>query len=215
MRNMHRWVETLSTAAIALVAVAVGFTFFQDRRAGTGISGDAFESARTIPDWEIENDRGIRLGPENAQVVITEFMDFECPFCAHLALQLDSVVRAHPDDVAVVFQHFPLRSHGFAIPAAIAAECADRQDQFWPMYRSLLAGQKAFGTVDWSSFAEQSGVPDRERFANCVVLPMDSFPRISDGIALGQRTGVNATPTTWVNGRVMRPTDEILSRLLK
>jgi protein-disulfide isomerase len=121
----------------------------------------------------------------------------------------------YPEQVALVFHHFPLPSHQHAAPAAIAAECADRQGRFWPMYRTLLAGQRTFGSVAWKNFAQEAGVPDHEAFAACLLLSADSFPRISEGIALGQRAGVVGTPTTWINGRVMRPSDAVLSKLLK
>jgi len=213
MSNFRQVVETGSTAAIAIVAVVVGLTYLHDRRLAAK-SQEAEASARIIPDWESENARGIWKGSANASIVITEFMDFQCPFCAALAPKLDSILEAHPQKIAVVFQHFPLPSHQYAIPAAVASECADRQGRFWPMYRSLLNGQRKYGSVEWEAFAEEAGVPDQDAFAACILLPPDSFPRINHGIEVGQRAGVRATPTIWVNGRVTSPTDEALGKLL-
>lgn len=75
-----------------------------------------------------------------AEVTIIEFADFECGSCRRtyqgsLSKLLDDPKRP----VRLVFRHFPLESeHKFAVPAAIAAEAADRQGKFWPMYRQLF-----------------------------------------------------------------------------
>jgi protein-disulfide isomerase len=204
--------EAGSTLVIAVVAVVMAFAYFQDRNAAPGARN---ESPRLIRDWERENALGIRKGPAGATVVITEFIDFECPYCAALAPTVDSIAEEFPEAVAVVFQHFPLPSHEYAVPAAIAAECADRQGRFWPMVRLLLAGQETLGSLPWERFAENAGVSELAAFSECVKLPADSFPRIRDGRSVGKRTGVTGTPTTWINGRVMRPTEEAVRTLLK
>lgn len=206
MKHLKQTVELGSTLVIAVVAVAMAYTYFQERRPSQGAG------TREIADWERENEIGIRSGPADAVVVITEFVDLQCPFCAALAPIIDSIAAEFPDDVAVVFQHFPLQSHEHAIPAAIAAECAERQARFWPMYRLLLSGQRSF---PWEQFAEDAGVSNLAAFADCMTLPQDSFPRIAAGRALGERTGVVGTPTTWVNGRVARPTMEMVRGMLE
>ena len=60
----------------------------------------------------------------------------------------------------MVFQHFPLEGRSLSLPSAVAAECAERQDKFWPMSQLLFAQQDSLGTKDWVSFAREAGVPD-------------------------------------------------------
>jgi protein-disulfide isomerase len=139
-------------------------------------------------------------------VVITEFMDFECPFCARLVPRLDTIMAAFPGEIAIVMHHFPLVNHPSALPAAIASECALRQGSFEAFYRAVFADYAALalGRRNLASYAEEAGVPNAVELARCASLPVDSFPRIEYGRALGDRSGVRATPTVWINGRPLR-----------
>ena len=83
----------------------------------------------------------------------------------------------------------------------MAAECADRQGKFEPMYRLLFAEQQSLGSKDWVTFAEEAGILDLAAFNECVKLPADSFPRIDAGRELGERRNVTGTPALFVNGR--------------
>jgi protein-disulfide isomerase len=195
--------EVGATVAVAVVALAVGGTYLWDRHASRDLS--VYEASREIPGWEEANLSGIRRGPADAPYVLTEFIDFECPFCARLAPTIDSLMADYPEEVAVVFQHFPLTGHPNALPAAIVAECAERQGAFWSMYRALLAGQDGFGSEPWEAFAIEADVNDIEEFSRCIELPADSFPRIGLGSALAAETGATGTPTVWLNGRVVNP----------
>lgn len=211
--RLKETIEVGSTVIITVIAVLMAGVYFRDRQRGPEIP--TYETARIVEDWESENALGIRRGATDARVVITEFIDFQCPFCAALAPTIDSLVTMFRNDVAVVFHHFPLPGHENAVPAAIAAECAAEQDRFWPMYEALFQRQSALGSTEWESFAEDARVPDVGVFSDCINRPADSFTRITLGRALGTRTGVTATPTTWVNGRVFRPTVEHIRELLE
>ena len=153
-----------------------------------------------IENWREESNLGIRIGPAEARMVVTEFMDFTCPFCAMVVPAVDSLLARHPTDVALVFQHFPL-GRPLSTPSAIASECAERQGKFKPMYRLLFSQQKSLGSKDWVTFAEEAGIQDLAAFDACVAMPADSFPRIGAGRDLGMRRNVNGTPTLYVNGR--------------
>ncbi len=203
MAGARTVLEVGATVAVTAVALAVGGSYLWDRHASRNLS--VYETSREIPGWEDANLQGIRRGAADAPYVLTEFIDFECPFCARLAPRIDSLVTDYPEEVAVVFQHFPLTGHRNAMPAAIVAECADRQGVFWNMYRALLAGQHGFGTEPWETFAIEAGVNDLGAFARCIDLPPDSFPRIALGSALAAETGATGTPTVWLNGRVVNP----------
>jgi protein-disulfide isomerase len=133
--------------------------------------------------------------------VITEFVDFQCPFCAAAAPLVDSLVT-EASDVALVLVHMPLANHPQALPAAIAVECAHRQARTHDYTNALFANQDSLGTTSWLSFAEQVGGFDLSSFGQCVELPSDSFPRIATGLAVAEEHGVSGTPTFWVNGRL-------------
>ena len=154
-----------------------------------------------IVNWRDDTALGIRIGPADARMVVTEFMDFTCPFCAMLVPAVDSLLARYPADAALVFQHFPRDGRSLSLPSAVAVECAERQDRFKPMYRLLFAQQESLGTRDWVGFAERAGIPDVAAFEACAALPVDSFPRIEAGRDLGLRRNVTGTPTIYVNGR--------------
>ena len=162
------------------------------------------ESPARVADWQAHNKSGIWTGPLNAPVVITEFMDLQCPYCAQLVPRMDTIHAEFPE-AAVVFQHFPLANHPAALPGAIAVECGERQGRFPDMVKLLYPKRDSLGRKPWRGYAIAAGVLDAAAFDRCVKLPVDSFPRIAAGMAIGRRTNVRGTPTVWVNREVVRP----------
>jgi cyclophilin family peptidyl-prolyl cis-trans isomerase/protein-disulfide isomerase len=82
------------------------------------------------------------LGKTGAYVTVLVYSDFQCATCAKLAALLNSFVQKYPEDLRVVFRHFPLVSlHDKALLAAQAAEAADRQGKFWAMHDFLFSKQ--------------------------------------------------------------------------
>jgi protein-disulfide isomerase len=155
------------------------------------------------------------VGPADAKLTIIEFMDFECPYCARWAARVDSLLAEYPKQVQVVVHHFPLTNrHEYAIQAAVAAECAHQQGRYPVFQRTILTEQTLIGKKPWTAFAAASGVPDANRFEDCVALPPDSFPRIAYGMELGKRVGVRGTPTVWVNGLVQQPTMDEFRKMI-
>ncbi len=70
-------------------------------------------------------------GPANAKVTMVEFSDFQCPYCSRAVPAVEAILKAYPNDVRVVFMHFPLNFHEQAMPSAIASQCANLQGKFW------------------------------------------------------------------------------------
>lgn len=192
-------VDTICSLVITAVAVLVGSSYLLDRYR------ESAPPATVVDGWEDANQRGIRIGPTDAEYTLTQFVDFECPFCRELVPRVDELMDQSGGSVAVVFHHFPLSGHVNALPAAIASECAHRQGRFWPMYRALLDGQDSIGDVPWERYATDAGIDDLTAFSSCMLQPADSFPRIAFGRELAERTGAPGTPTVWLNGRVMNP----------
>lgn len=192
-----------------LVSVALGmFGIFLYDRTGSAraVSAPRPAAEAFVEAWQEHNRFGIRLGgAEDAPMVIAEFMDFTCPFCAALAPVTDSLLQAFPQDVALYFHHFPLRGRDLSMPSAIAAECAYEQDRFQAMYRSLFSNAQSIGIWDWAEFARNAEIPDLVAFEHCISRPPEDFPRIAAGRRIGEESGVVGTPTVWVNGHVASP----------
>lgn len=93
-----------------------------------------------------------KLGPDGAAVTIIEWSDFQCPYCAVSTPLLKRLADAYPDDVQVVYRHFPLPSHPLAFLAAEATEAAGAQDKFWEMTELLMAEQETWSSQSKTEF---------------------------------------------------------------
>lgn len=138
-------------------------------------------------------------GPEKAPVVVTVFSDFQCPYCAKVPPLLDQVLKQYPKDVKVVHKNFPLKSHQFALPAAIAAMAAHRQGKFWEMHDKIFENYSVLSDDKFTELAKALG------------LNMDKFsqdskdPKLQQEIQAELQSGLKAevrgTPSIFVNGR--------------
>ena len=85
-------------------------------------------------------------GSASQQIVLLEFSDFQCPFCARAHDTVKQFMAKNQDKVTLAYKHFPLTSiHPQAMPAAKAAWAAQQQGKFWEYYSALFEGQKQLG----------------------------------------------------------------------
>jgi protein-disulfide isomerase len=139
-------------------------------------------------------------GPADAPVVITEFSDFQCPFCSRAAGLLDQVVKAYPKEVKFVYKQFPLISmHQNALNASKAALAAQKQGKFWEMYDLLFANQQALQPENLKQYAQQIGLKV-EQFDKDMQSP-EIQQQVNDDLRLGSQSEVGGTPTIFVNGK--------------
>jgi protein-disulfide isomerase len=155
-----------------------------------------WESVLVAP---VDPERDHIRGPVTAPVTLVEYADFQCPFCAAAALTVDQVQALLGDELRFVYRHFPLTTvHPWAEPAAVAAEAAGSQGEFWPMHDLLFANQRILSTELFLAGAEELGL-DVERFAKELSERVHA-PRVREDFLSGVRSGVNGTPTFYVNG---------------
>jgi len=138
-------------------------------------------------------------GKEDAEVIITMYSDFQCPYCSRVKKPIYDLLAEYPDNMKVEFRQFPLSFHKDAHLAAQASMAADAQGKFWEMHDKLFQNQKALKREDLDKYAAEVG------------LEMDKFKQaLDDGTykALvdqhfqeGQKTGVRGTPSIYINGR--------------
>ena len=139
------------------------------------------------------------LGRRDAPVTFVEYGDYECPHC----LQAHGIVRELQerlgDSFSYVYRHFPIRtSHVHAQHAAEAAEAAAAQGKFWEMHDKLFANQDALDDESLVRLAGEIGL-DVERFKRELDSRMYA-ERVSENFRSGVRSGVNGTPTFYING---------------
>ncbi len=137
-------------------------------------------------------------GLETAAVTIVEFSDFECPYCARAVPEVRRIIRANHDNVRFVFKNFPLDIHPDSQLAHMAALAAGEQGKFWPMHDLIFAHQKTIKREDLMGFAAQLSL-DMKKFQADLESPLLQA-RIQSDKQEGERIGVNATPTFYVNG---------------
>jgi protein-disulfide isomerase len=136
------------------------------------------------------------LGPATAPVTLVEYGDFECPFCGRAHLIVQELLEQLGDDVQFVFRHFPLSQiHPHAMRAAEASEAAAAQGQFWPVHDMLYEHQDALDDESLLGYAQALDL-DVNRFAQDL-----SSHRHANRIREDFMSGVNGTPTFFINGR--------------
>lgn len=152
-----------------------------------------------------------RKGAANASVTIAEFADFECPACAGARVVLDELLQKYPNDLALVFKHFPLSMHPNAEKAARAAVAAQRQGKFWEMHGQLFENQQRLDATTIEQVAKSIGL-DMKRF----VQDRDS-EATADAVARdrkqGESLGISGTPALFVNGRPILPSSDFAEDL--
>jgi protein-disulfide isomerase len=144
---------------------------------------------------QVTNARGI------GRVVLVEFADYECPFCArHAQSTAPSIKKAFLDSGGIrhVFFNFPLDSHPRAQKAGEAAECAARQGRFWEMHELLFADQSE-GALEVSEITKRAaGLNlDHVKFTHCLESG-ETAEKVRVDRALGKKLGVSSTPSFFV-----------------
>lgn len=138
-------------------------------------------------------------GSPDAPVTLVEYGDFQCPHCGAAHPILKQLQQMHGENLRLIFRHFPLsNSHPMAIPAAMAAEAAAKQDKFWEMHDMIFEHQNQLSPEAFLKFADK------------IKLDIKAFEKDSDDVSLaekidasfesGVRSGVNGTPSFFING---------------
>jgi protein-disulfide isomerase len=139
-------------------------------------------------------------GPVNAPLTLVEYGDYQCPFCGAAYPEVKNVQKELGQKLRFVFRNFPLtRIHQYAENAAETAEAASVQGKFWEMHDFLYEHQSTLNDPKVAfEFAKTLGL-DTERFQRELSKHVH-LPRIKEDFNSGIRSGVNGTPTFYVNG---------------
>jgi protein-disulfide isomerase len=168
---------------------------------------------RHVPQWRALSLGGHRIGPARAQVTITEFSDFQCPFCRIASHYLDDAMRRHPGQIAVVYRHFPI--HKYSRQAAVASECAGRQSDFQALHDLLFAEPDSIGVSGWATLAHRAGVKDSLAFAECMRQSATNDVVSRDSVA-ARVLGIQGTPTFLINDLMVSgfPGDSVMDQYI-
>lgn len=147
-------------------------------------------------------------GPKDAPITIVEFSEFQCPFCTREGPKLEQVLKDYPNDVKVVFKHYPLKFHKDAKPAAAAAIFAQKQkgnDAFWQMHDKIFGGgTKKLAVSNLRGYAEEMGL-DLAAFDALMADAASIDSLVATDMAEAKKCKVTGTPTVMINGLKLSP----------
>ncbi len=149
-------------------------------------------------------------GNKDSKVVLVEYSDFQCPACKIFYSFLKDIESKYGSKIQFVYRNFPLSQHANAMLAAQAAGAAGKQGKFWEMHDMIFEGQDTWATQS-SADAEKTFAS----YAQSLQLNIDQFKKdlnsteikvkIEDDYQGGIKSGINATPTFFLNGKKLPP----------
>ena len=138
-------------------------------------------------------------GKDDAECTLLEYGDYQCPSCREAFAHVQRVQKHFGDRLRFVFRNFPLEQHEFAEPAAETAEFAASQGKFWEMHDALYKDQPSLNDSFLGELAERLGL-DTEALETA--LEQGTFAeRVQTDLKSGEASGVQGTPTFYVNGK--------------
>jgi protein-disulfide isomerase len=149
------------------------------------------------------SERDHSQGPATPAVTLVQYGDYECPYTRRSTWVVQAIQQELGDQVRFVYRNFPLTQiHPHALHAALAAEAAAAQGKFWEMHDYLFHHQHMLEDADLAQFAEVVGL-DRQQYARDMA-EQRGLARIEEDVESGERSGVQGTPTFFINGVLYR-----------
>ena len=154
-------------------------------------------------------------GSARAPLQLVEYGDFECPHCGAAYPIVKAIQQAMGSKLLFAYRHFPLsRIHPHAAHAAEMAEAAGEHRKFWEMHDLLFENQDALEDAQLIVYAETLGIDPA--WAAEALADGRFEPRVREDFASGVRSGVNGTPTFFINGlRYDGGADTLLDALME
>jgi len=156
----------------------------------------------TLPD----TDGHAQLGSNDAPVTIVEFTDMQCPYCARFSAQtLPALRKTYIDTGKVRFVSWdlPLAFHQYAVPAAVAVDCAGEQGKYWEFREQVFQRQKDLAGEPYDEIAVGLGL-DTSKFKSCRQDPARTKAAEADRVA-ANALGITATPTFLIGRSTQGP----------
>jgi protein-disulfide isomerase len=160
------------------------------------VSATQWQPVLTMP---VSEERDHVQGAGDAPLTLVEYGDFECPYCGAAYPIVKEIQRMMGERMRFAFRQFPITtSHPHAEAAAEAAEAAAQQGAFWEMHDRLFENQKRLRDEDLLSYAAELRL-DVDRFRRELAEHLHA-DRVHEDFFSGVRSGVNGTPTFFING---------------
>jgi len=156
------------------------------------------------------NPNDISTGSATAKANLIEYADFECPACAEYSKFVEQLRTDYPKDLRVAYRFFPLQQHKYGMLTAQVAYAASKQEKFWQMYQLLFDNQ-----ATWAASDNAQSIFDV--YVKQLGLNLDKFHSdenadstktlINNSYNQGIDIGITSTPTFYLNGNLISPTN--------
>ncbi|OGD86127.1 hypothetical protein A2164_03915 [Candidatus Curtissbacteria bacterium RBG_13_35_7] len=188
----------IGIGVLTIVAIVGGAIFLGNKPS----KEEASQTLGAVDQNSLIADAVYTIGDPNALVQVVEFSDFQCPACKSAHTIVKKILETKGDQVYFVFRHYPLSIHKNGKTASQAAESAGSQGKFFEMSDLIFENQK-----DWQDANNAKEI--FEGYAKQLELDVDKFKdefdngtgRINSDFALGNKSGVESTPTFFINGQ--------------
>ena len=149
------------------------------------------------------SERDHRQGPDSAAVTLVQYGDYECPYTRRSTWVVQAIQQQLGDRLRFVYRNFPLTEiHPHALHAAVAAEAAAAQGKFWEMHDYIFHHQHALEDADLAGYAEAVGL-DLQQYTRDMA-ERRALAHVEEDVEGGERSGVQGTPTFFINGILYR-----------
>lgn len=145
------------------------------------------------------------IGAENPSLVITEIMDYRCPYCRQMHDSMTTLVALHPE-IRVVYRVYPIFKHQ-AIREAKMAMAAGMQGKFEEMHNKLIRREEPVMPEDLEALISELGL-DKEQFEKDM-LSWSATKDLLDSSAAVEALGIKSTPTLIVDKKIYLPREGV------
>ncbi|HLQ76513.1 MAG TPA: thioredoxin domain-containing protein, partial [Terriglobia bacterium] len=207
VRVKSRLVSSLTVIGIAVALAGAAGLVITNCASACSIGGTTAKVAGSPVHVALSAGGGHALGPEQGQITLEEYGDYQCPACSAYFPIVEELLRGHPNQLRFEYHHFPLTGiHRNAMGAAIAAEAAGEQNHFWDMHRILYQRQKEWGgsadtEAQFAAYAAEIGL-DVNQFRQSLQSPVTQ-QRVEADLTRAQDAKFSGTPTFLINGKVI------------
>jgi len=213
MQNIKLLLATL----IATLVLVFGLSWLAENWLAPGETTDPYQKTATNEEL-LDSSLHVLGAGENATYTIVEFSDYICPACGTVSPQLEALARRYPEQVRLVYRHFPLQNiHPNAFHLAEIAEAADSQGKFWETNDFIFANQLSL--TDRSEEESLQFIIDN---AEKIGLNVDQLrasldsgepkAKVEEDLRQAEKLQLSFTPSIFLNGQLM-PIDQIEQKI--
>jgi thiol-disulfide isomerase/thioredoxin len=202
-RWYKRWWGIVIIVLIPIVSTLLPLFIYQfvtvlgEYKSGSFVDPKIFEENAPHDMNTIIDNMAPWLGNKDANIVIVEFGDFNCPYCLQASAVIKKVVAEYPDDVKFVWRNFPVIKDS-SVEISLAGVCAHRQQKFWLYHDMVFLRQGTVSIGNLDQIAREIGL-DMDKYTECMKKDL-TMASLRKDFYTAEANGITGTPTFFING---------------